>query len=387
MQLNIARLCCHNFLSLVVFWLGGPGSPGHPPGYAYAPKWHALHNEHVKQKQITSGKTALHALSDTRWTARSDNLDTIMNVYLALLSMFQQMSHGGNGTATGLLFRIKQLNFVTACLVLQKCFSLSRHASEYLQNEEMDLLTAVVASSVARGGLEPSPLACEVCKIARFWCFWGRFLVKNWKQPLQRKLGAEVVKYMSWFSLKKLLNFRFQAKNQSEFWWRRFFFWRPLVFGLKKRSNFRCCRKISLNFGEDVFFFGDHLFLGWKNLWIFELSEKFRLNFRTNSVILIQEQQKFESRSFALFSLFQKSPPPPFPNPGYAPGCCYPRLKKCIPSNALKRWVEQADFQFKTFCKRNSIHVACLRNCNSTPKATSLPAYPLPWWSNYYDGF
>ena len=59
--------------------------------------------------------------------------------------MFQQMSHGGNGTATGLLLRIKQFNFVTACLVLQKCFSLSRHASEYLQNEGMDLFTAVVA--------------------------------------------------------------------------------------------------------------------------------------------------------------------------------------------------------------------------------------------------
>ena len=59
--------------------------------------------------------------------------------------MFQQMSHGGNGTAIGLLLRIKQFNFVTACLVLQKCFSLIRHASEYLQNEGMDLLTAVVA--------------------------------------------------------------------------------------------------------------------------------------------------------------------------------------------------------------------------------------------------
>ena len=110
-----------------------------------SPKRHALYNEHVKQQQITFGKTALHALSDTKWTARSDNLDTIMNVYPALLSMFQQMSHGGNGTATGLLLRIKLFNFVTACLVLQKCFSLSRHASEYLQNEGMDLFTAVVA--------------------------------------------------------------------------------------------------------------------------------------------------------------------------------------------------------------------------------------------------
>ena len=117
-----------------------------------SPKWHALYNEHVKQQQITSGKTALHALSDTRWTACSDNLDTIKNVYPALLPMFQQMSHGGNGTATGFLLRIKQFDFVTACLDLQKSFSLSRCASEYLQNEEMDFLTAVVASSVARGG-------------------------------------------------------------------------------------------------------------------------------------------------------------------------------------------------------------------------------------------
>ena len=66
------------------------------------------------------------------------------------------------------------------------------------------------------------------------------------------------------------------------------------------------------------FFFGDHLFLGWKSVWISEFSEKFRLNFRINRVILIQEQWKFWLRSFAVFSLLKKSPPPPFSNPGYA---------------------------------------------------------------------
>ena len=36
LQLNIARLCCHNFLSLVVFWLGGARAHWPPPpGYAY----------------------------------------------------------------------------------------------------------------------------------------------------------------------------------------------------------------------------------------------------------------------------------------------------------------------------------------------------------------
>ena len=66
------------------------------------------------------------------------------------------------------------------------------------------------------------------------------------------------------------------------------------------------------------FFFGDHLILGGKNLWIFELSETFRLNFRTNRLKLLLDQWKFQSRSFAHFSLFQNSPPP-FPNPGNAP--------------------------------------------------------------------
>ena len=36
LQLNIVRLCCHNFLSLVEFWLGGGRAPwAPPPGYAY----------------------------------------------------------------------------------------------------------------------------------------------------------------------------------------------------------------------------------------------------------------------------------------------------------------------------------------------------------------
>ena len=35
LQLNIVRLCCHNFLSLVEFWLGGARAPWAPPSYAY----------------------------------------------------------------------------------------------------------------------------------------------------------------------------------------------------------------------------------------------------------------------------------------------------------------------------------------------------------------
>ena len=65
--------------------------------------------------------------------------------------MWQQMSKKNkNGVVTSLLVRIKQIRFVAACLVLQKCFSLSRHASEYLQSEETNLSPAAVENVTAK---------------------------------------------------------------------------------------------------------------------------------------------------------------------------------------------------------------------------------------------
>ena len=90
-----------------------------------------------------------------------------------------------------------------------------------------------------------------------------------------------------------------------------FFFWRSPSFGRKKALNFGFRPKNhSECWRRPFFFFGDHLILGGKKLWISELSETFRLKFRTNRLKLIQDQWKFESRSFAHFSLFQNSPPP-----------------------------------------------------------------------------
>ena len=93
------------------------------------------------------------------------------------------------------------------------------------------------------------------------------------------------------------------------------FFGGHLILGGKNVWILEFGRKITLNFGEDLFFWRSPNF-GRKKLWISDLSETFHLKFRTNRLKLIQGQWKFESRSFAHFSLFQNSPPP-FPNPGY----------------------------------------------------------------------
>ena len=42
LQLNIVRLCCHNFLSLVEFWLGGARAPWAPPPWLRLCPWTPL---------------------------------------------------------------------------------------------------------------------------------------------------------------------------------------------------------------------------------------------------------------------------------------------------------------------------------------------------------
>ena len=111
-----------------------------------SPERHKVYENHLKANAITSGKTALHSFFDTRWTARTANLEVLVNVYPALLSMFKEQSEQNNDSvATGLLVRLIQFRFVAACLILKKCFSFSTHASEYLQREDMDLTSGVAA--------------------------------------------------------------------------------------------------------------------------------------------------------------------------------------------------------------------------------------------------
>ena len=46
-----------------------------------SPKRHSIYERHLIEQGITKGKTALFGYSDTRWTAKSDNLSVIINVY------------------------------------------------------------------------------------------------------------------------------------------------------------------------------------------------------------------------------------------------------------------------------------------------------------------
>ena len=107
------------------------------------PKRHAVYEEQLRIHGITKGKQALHSLSDTRWAARSDNLHGVVNTLPAIISMLKKISGEGESAAEGLLVRLQKLKFVVSCLVLEKCFGLSKSVSEYLQHQNMDLVSAV----------------------------------------------------------------------------------------------------------------------------------------------------------------------------------------------------------------------------------------------------
>ena len=155
-----------------------------------------------------------------------------------------------------------------------------------------------LASSVARGergGSSPPHWLVKNAKSYVLCAFEADFLRKMENSPPIRKQP-----------LLKRLNMQNWTKNQSRYRWRPFFFWRPPKFGRKKPLNFGFRPKKTPQFWWRPFFF----FFVWRPpIWISELSEKFRLNFRTNRLKLLLDQWKFQSRSFAHFSLFQNSPP------------------------------------------------------------------------------
>ena len=157
-------------------------------------------------------------------------------------------------------------------------------------------LEQLKGSSVARGGL------VKYAKSHVFCAFEADFLWKMENSPPHTKRALPQT-----FELAKL--------DEKSLWILAktfFFFWRSPNFGRKKSLNFGFRPKNHSGFWRRpffFFFFGGHLILGGKNLWISELFETFRLKFRTNRLKLIQGQWKFESRSFAHFSLFQNSPP------------------------------------------------------------------------------
>ena len=107
-----------------------------------SPKRNAVYEANLKLFFVKEGRTVLRAFSDTRWTARANSLDTILNIFPALIVTLRELQ-SKDATCEGLLVRIGPFEFLLQLLILKEFFEFSRYSSENLQREEMDLVTAV----------------------------------------------------------------------------------------------------------------------------------------------------------------------------------------------------------------------------------------------------
>ena len=90
---------------------------------------------------VSNGQTLYQTLCHTL-------LDPICNMKLPKVGPHMQHKFTNNRTLclmALLLVCIKHFKPVAACLVLQKCFSLSKHISKYLQSEEVNFTIAIAA--------------------------------------------------------------------------------------------------------------------------------------------------------------------------------------------------------------------------------------------------
>lgn len=108
------------------------------------PLRHGIYEKYLKECGIKTGRTKLSSQSETRWTARVDNLNCFINAYPALYKTLDEFKYT-DSVCNGILITISSLEFVLKVLVLQRIFSLTKYASDYLQKKDMDLPTAVDA--------------------------------------------------------------------------------------------------------------------------------------------------------------------------------------------------------------------------------------------------
>ena len=75
------------------------------------------------------------------------------------------------------------------------------------------------------------------------------------------------------------MNFRIWPKNQSQFWWRHFFFLATTWFWAEKTFEIPISAEKSVSISVKTSVFEDHLILGGKNVWISDFGRKISLNF------------------------------------------------------------------------------------------------------------
>ena len=109
-----------------------------------SPQRTAVFEKWLKEFSRNEGRRALRSLSDTRWTARVDNLSGTANTLQALIAALRELEPK-EAACAGLLTQLNSFEFVLKLMILKEVFEISKYASEYIKRADMDMVTAVDA--------------------------------------------------------------------------------------------------------------------------------------------------------------------------------------------------------------------------------------------------
>lgn len=103
--------------------------------YAFIERSPARHHTYIECLEQhcadSAGKQLLQMLSNTRWSARADNLEVIVNCYPAIVAALTLLKK--DPEANGLLYTLQTFQFIFGVTVLHTVLKYCKSASEYLQ--------------------------------------------------------------------------------------------------------------------------------------------------------------------------------------------------------------------------------------------------------------
>jgi len=168
------------------------------------PKRHHIYMDALEKQSKASGtvivgKKVLQTLSNTRWSARADNLEIACNCLPAIIIALQEFK--SEPEAVGLLHIFTKFDFVFAIHVLCSLLNYCKHVSDYLQTEDLDLVAALHAIADLKTQVQDMR---SDDSFERFWSQSSEFCLENQAsglmmeddpsiQPRKRKVPNKLV--------------------------------------------------------------------------------------------------------------------------------------------------------------------------------------------------
>jgi len=99
-------------------------------------------------KQINVTLRIMKSLSTIRWACRAEAVSAIKHNYLALINALEKITYSTkqtdvNAKGRGLLYQLKNFNFILGLYVMDPILTMINKVSKYLQSEHCDLLSAM----------------------------------------------------------------------------------------------------------------------------------------------------------------------------------------------------------------------------------------------------